>query len=183
MVSAAVAHLPAAVSLLLLAALFMQISGVRLALTWPRRLCLPRVLCVNYCYTLSLFQAHWRRWHCTHFLWPACLFKVHMGSGSSPPLLWSFPPSATHKISAPGCWACAPAPSLSGKAWLVYLQFQEGFSSPTSVLRAPHPLCHKSLLFLLVITQFLFSPRLGVFLSRGLCWSGPGLSVEVPRIT
>jgi hypothetical protein len=34
MVSAAVAYLPAAVSLLLLEALFMQISGVSLALTW-----------------------------------------------------------------------------------------------------------------------------------------------------
>jgi hypothetical protein len=38
--SEAVAHLPAAVSLLLLEALFMQISGVSLILTWPRRLCL-----------------------------------------------------------------------------------------------------------------------------------------------
>jgi hypothetical protein len=38
MVSAAMACLPAALSLLLLAALFMQISGVSLALTWPCRL-------------------------------------------------------------------------------------------------------------------------------------------------
>jgi hypothetical protein len=43
MVSAAVACLPAAVSLLLLEALFMQISGVNLALTWPCRHCLLRV--------------------------------------------------------------------------------------------------------------------------------------------
>jgi dolichol kinase len=35
MVSAAVSCLPAALSLLLLEALFMQISGVSLALTWP----------------------------------------------------------------------------------------------------------------------------------------------------
>jgi hypothetical protein len=35
MVPAAVACLPAAVSLLLLVALFMQISGVSLTLTWP----------------------------------------------------------------------------------------------------------------------------------------------------
>jgi hypothetical protein len=39
MVSVAVACLPAAVSLLLLEALFMQISGVSLALTCPCRLC------------------------------------------------------------------------------------------------------------------------------------------------
>jgi hypothetical protein len=40
----AAAHVPAAVSLLLLEALFMQISGMSLALTWPHRLCLLRVL-------------------------------------------------------------------------------------------------------------------------------------------
>jgi hypothetical protein len=44
MVSVAMACLPAAVSLLLLEALLMQISGVSLTLTWPRRLCLLRVL-------------------------------------------------------------------------------------------------------------------------------------------
>jgi hypothetical protein len=54
--------LPTAVSLLLLVALFMQISGVNLALTWPRRLCLLRVLlCGSLCYKLSPFQAHWER--------------------------------------------------------------------------------------------------------------------------
>jgi hypothetical protein len=63
----------------------MQISGVRLTLTWPCRLCLLRVLlCGSHCYTLSPFQAHWRRCHCSHFLWPACLFTAHVGSGSSP---------------------------------------------------------------------------------------------------
>jgi hypothetical protein len=38
------AFLPAAVSLLLLEALFMQTSGVSLTLTWAHRLCLLRVL-------------------------------------------------------------------------------------------------------------------------------------------
>jgi hypothetical protein len=62
MVSSAVACLPAAVSLLLLEALFMQLSGVSLALTWPRRLCLLRVLlCGSLFYKLSPFQAHWER--------------------------------------------------------------------------------------------------------------------------
>jgi hypothetical protein len=60
--SEAVAPLLAAVSLLLLEALFMQISGVSLTLTWPCRLCLLRVLlCTNHCYKLSPFQAHWGR--------------------------------------------------------------------------------------------------------------------------
>jgi hypothetical protein len=62
MVSAAVACLPVAVSLLLLAVLFMQISGVSLALIWPHRLCLLRVLlCRSLCYKPSPFQAHWER--------------------------------------------------------------------------------------------------------------------------
>jgi hypothetical protein len=37
------------------------------------------------------------------------------------------------------------------------------------VLSAPHPLCYMSLLFLLLITQFLFFPWVGVGLPRGLC--------------
>jgi hypothetical protein len=63
----------------------MQISGVSLTLTWPCRLCLLRVLpCLSHCCKLSPFQAHWGRWHYTSFLRAACLFTVHMGSGSSP---------------------------------------------------------------------------------------------------
>jgi hypothetical protein len=84
------------------------------------------------------------------------------------PLLWSFPPSATlTSFPAPGCWACAATPALSGQARLVYLQFQEGFPSLPLQLRVPHPLCYMSLLFLLLITQFLFFPRVGVGLSGG----------------
>jgi hypothetical protein len=64
---------------------------------------------------------------------------------------------------------CATTPALSSQAWLVYLQFCEGFPSPPSLaLRAPHPLCYVSFL-LLLITQFLFFPWVGVSLSRGLC--------------
>jgi peptidoglycan biosynthesis protein MviN/MurJ (putative lipid II flippase) len=62
MVSAAVACLTAAVSLLLLDVLFMQIFGVSLALTWPCRLCLLRfLLCGSLCYKLSPFRAPWER--------------------------------------------------------------------------------------------------------------------------
>jgi hypothetical protein len=36
-----------------------------------------------------------------------------------PPLLWSFPPSATFtSFPAPGCWVCAAAPAFSGLACL-----------------------------------------------------------------
>jgi hypothetical protein len=98
----ALAHLLAAVSLLYLEALFMQISGVSLVLTWPHRLCSLRVLLGGncHCYKLSPFQAHWGRWHYTSFLRPACLFTVQVGSGPSPlscgvflppPLLQAFP--------------------------------------------------------------------------------------------
>jgi hypothetical protein len=36
-----------------------------------------------------------------------------------PPLLWSLPPSATlTSFPTPGCWVCAPTPTLSGQASL-----------------------------------------------------------------
>jgi hypothetical protein len=73
-----------------------------------------------------------------------------------PSLLWSFPPSALTSFPTPGCWACVAAPAFSSQVQLVYLQFREGFPSPTLVLRAPHPLRNVSLLFFLLITQFLF---------------------------
>jgi hypothetical protein len=108
----------------------MQISGVSLALTWPCRLSLLRVLlCVSCCYKLSPFQAHWGRWHCTRIVRPAYLFTAHMGGGSSPHPV-EFPPSATlTSFPTPGCWVHVPTPALSGQAWFVYLQFQKGFPS------------------------------------------------------
>jgi hypothetical protein len=205
----------------------MQISGVNLTLTCPWRLCLLRVLLsVRHCYKLSPFQAHWGMRHCTHFLWPACLFTAHVGSGSSslscgvflplplllafplllaghvllllpdgmfiysscgrwvlPPLLWSFPPFATlTNFPTPGCWAHTPAPVRASPARPGLFIYSSGKDFPpcTSVFSAPHPLCNVSLLFLLLITQFLFFPQVEVGLSRGLCSSGPGLSVGVP---
>jgi hypothetical protein len=206
MVSAAVACLPAAVSLLLLEALFMQISGVSLALTWPRRLCLLRVLlCASLCYKLSPFQAlgkvtlHPRcqacvfiysscgRWVFPALLWsfpstatftsfpapaywavllllPAAMFVFSShGKWVFPPLLWSFPPSATlTSIPAPDCWLLGAhhrsRQSLSaGLACLFTVPGRIPF--PQSSLRAPHPLSRMSLLFLLLISQFLFFPR------------------------
>jgi hypothetical protein len=100
-----------------------------------------------------------------------------------PPLLWSFPPSTTlTSIPAPGCWARAPTPAGASPTHPACLFTVPGrIPFPQSLaLSAPHPLSHVSLLFLLLITQFLLFPRVGVSLSRGLCCSGPGLSVEVP---
>jgi hypothetical protein len=169
-----------AVSLLLLEALFMQISWVSLTLTWPCRLCLLRVLlCMSLCYKLSPFQAHWGRWHCTRFLRPVCLFTAHMGSGSSPLSCGVFLPPPLSQAFPLMVAGCTPRlrRSLSGQAWLVYLQFQEGFPSPSLVLSVPHPFCYVSLLFLLLITQFLFFPRVGsvcpggyTVLAQGCLW-------------
>jgi hypothetical protein len=151
-------------------------------LTWPLRLCLLRVLlCVSRCYKLSPFQAHWGRWHCTSFLRPVCLITVHMGSGSSPLSCGVFlPPPLSQAfllLVAGRTLPLLPEPLPPGPAYL--------FTVPGRIplphsweLRAPHRLCHMSLLFLLLITQFLFFPQVGVGLLRGLCWFGPGLSAE-----
>jgi hypothetical protein len=60
-VSATVACLLTAVSLLLLEVLFMQISGVSLALTCPCRLCLFRVLLAAASATGFPLPNHWER--------------------------------------------------------------------------------------------------------------------------
>jgi hypothetical protein len=105
-------------------------------------------------------------------LWPVCLFTAHMGGWVFPPFLWSFPPSATlTSFPAPGCWVrnpLLPEPLRPGRACLFTVPGGIPLS-PSSALRVPHPLCNVSLLFLLLITQFLFFPQMGVGLSRGLC--------------
>jgi hypothetical protein len=210
----------------------MQISGVNLALTWPCRLCLFRILlCGSLCYKLSPFQAlgkvtlHLRCQACVFiysscgsgfyplscavfippplsqaFLlliteWcccscqPPCLFTVHMGSGSSLLSCGVFLPPPLSQASLLLVAERTPRPysrqSLSGPSSLfIYRLFTVPGRVPfpqSSVLRAPHPLSSMSLLLLLLITQFLFFPRVEVSLSRGLCCSAPGLSVGVLR--
>jgi hypothetical protein len=122
------------------------------------------------------FQAHWGRWHCTRFLRPACLFTAHVGSGSFPrscgvflplPLLQAFP-----LLIAGGS-----SPLLPGLFYLFTVL--GGIPLPSSsALRAPHPLCYMSLLFLLLITQFLFFSGWGSVcpggladLSQGCLWN------------
>jgi hypothetical protein len=58
-----------------------------------------------------------------HPLFQACVFVYSSrGKWVFPPLLWSFPHSATlTSFPAPGCWARASAPTLSGQTRLVYL--------------------------------------------------------------
>jgi hypothetical protein len=120
-----------------------------------------------------------------HPLSQACMFIYSSrGKWVFPPFLWSFTPSATlTSFPSPGGWVCTPTPAGASPARPARLFTVLGrIPFPqSSVLSAPHPLSHVSLLFLLPITQFLFFPPVEVSLSRGLCCSGPGLSVEVPR--
>jgi hypothetical protein len=107
-----------------------------------------------------------------HPLFQACVFIYSShGKWVFSPLLWSFPPSAMlTSFPAPGCWLRSPwsRPLQPGPACLFTVLGGIPFP-PSSVLKAPHPLCCMSLLFLLLITQFLFFPWVGVYLSRGLC--------------
>jgi hypothetical protein len=199
------AHLPAAVSLPLLEALFMQISGLvylEFSGAW-----LPLLQALPFPSTLGEVTLHQ--------LSQACVFYYSShGTWVFSPLLWSFSPTSTFRsFPTPDCWACAATPAFSG--WLVYLQltWEVGlppspveFSSPCHFyklscswllgvchcccllqpacegfpLRTPCPLCFVCFLLLLLIIKFFFLfPWVGVGLSRGLCWSGPGLSVGV----
>jgi hypothetical protein len=164
----------------------MQISGVSLALTWPCRLCLLRVLlCGSLCYRLSPFQALGEV--TLHPRCQACVF-IYSSHGR-----WVFPPSCAVFLPPPlspafpllvaGRKSPLPLePLWPGPACLFTVPERIPLP-PSSVLSAPHPLCNVSLLFLLLITQFLFFPQVEIGLSRGLCCSGPGLSVGVLRTT
>jgi hypothetical protein len=113
---------------------------------------------------------------------PPCLFTVHMGSGSSllscevflpPPLSQAFPLLVAR---------CAPLlpPKPLRPAWLVYLQSWEGFSS-FNLQCSGRPTLFPTCLYCsyCLLLSFSFFPGWGVGLSRGLCCSGPGLSVGV----
>jgi hypothetical protein len=89
----------------LLEALFMQIFGMSLALTWPYRLCLLRfLLWVSLCYKLSPFQALGKvtlhpRSQAWVFIYRSCGRWVFL------PLLCSSPPtSAFTSFPAPDYW-------------------------------------------------------------------------------
>jgi hypothetical protein len=196
-----------------------------LTLTWSCRLCLLSVfLWESLCYEPSPFQAlekvtlhplsqacmfiysSWGKWVfppllCSFpptatftgcpapdywavlLLLPATMFVYSShGKWVFPSLLWSFPPFTTlTSFPTPGCWVHTHTPagaSPARPACLFTVLGRIPFPQ-SSVLSAPHPLSPVSLLLLLLISQFLFFPRVDG-LSRGLCCSGPGLSVRVP---
>jgi hypothetical protein len=153
----------------------MQISGVSLALTWPSRLCLLRVLCMMpllqafpFPNTLGEVTVHQFSQACmfiysTHGKWTSplscgvffsppllqaflvliagcVLLLLHAGLFVSssrgrwvfPPLLWSFPPSATlTSFPAPGCWVLPP--SLARPGLFIY---SSGRDSPPPLFGA-----------------------------------------------
>jgi hypothetical protein len=123
----------------------MQISGVSLALTWPHRLCLLRVpLCTAFA---------------TNFLRPACLFTVHMGSGSSPLFCGVFLPPPLSQAFPLLVNGRTPL-LLQEPLWPTWLIYSSGKDSlpPNLALSEPHPLSHVSLLFLIILLSFSFYP-------------------------
>jgi hypothetical protein len=89
----------------------------------------------------------------------------------------------SHKLPAPGCWVHAPLPPEPLRpARIVYLQSREGFPSP-NLQRSGRPTLFPACLncSYCLLLSFSFFPWVEVSLSRGLCCSGPGLSVGVPR--
>jgi hypothetical protein len=127
----------------------------------------------------------------------------HTGEGDTAPALsglrvylqfmWEvgLPPSPVefsshrHSHQLSHSWLLGPRPrssqSLSGPSACLFTVLGRIPFPQSSAPSVPHPLSHVSYLFLLLITQFLFLPWVEVSLSRGLCCSGPGLSVGVLR--
>jgi hypothetical protein len=111
-------------------------------------------------------------------LLPAAMF-VYSSRGK-----WVFPPLTS--FPSPGCWARVPAPARASPARPACLFTAPGrIPFPQSLaLSAPHPLSRVFLLFLLLITQFLFFFPCGGQSVRGAMLLWPRLvcgGTAVPR--
>jgi hypothetical protein len=112
-----------------------------------------------------------------------CLFTAHLGIGSSLLSCGVFLPlpfSPAFRFLVAGHAPPLPPEALR-LAQLVYLQSREGFPFPNlrrSVRPTLFPVCLNCSYCLLLSFSF---PRVEVSLFRGLCCSGPGLSVGVLR--
>jgi hypothetical protein len=153
-------------------------SGLRvcLQLTWEVGLLPPPVEFSSHHHFYKLSHS----WLLGSAAAPAC----HMWEVGLPPSPVEFSSlHHSHKFSRSwllGMRLCS-CQSLSGPPGLFIYSSGKDSLPPTSALSVPQPLSCVSLLFLLLITQFLFFPLVEVGLSRGLCCSGLGLSVGVPR--
>jgi hypothetical protein len=150
----------------------MRISRVSLTLPWPCRLCLLRVL-LSATATATSFPLS------KHTLGgdtaPAFSgLRVYLQFTCEVGLLPSPVEFSSHcqfyKLSHSRLLACAPAPTAASTARLGLFTVSGRIPLPhSSGLRAPHPHCQVFLLFLLLITQFLFFSLVWVRLSRALC--------------
>jgi hypothetical protein len=119
-----------------------------------------------------------------HPLSQACMFVYSScGKWVFPPLLWSFPPSATlTSFPAPGCWVRAPAPTRASPASPACLfTVPGGFPSPNlrcSVRPTLFPMCLYCSYCLLL--SFSFFPRWRSVCPGGYAALAQG-SVGVPR--
>jgi hypothetical protein len=114
-----------------------------------------------------------------HPLSQACVFVYSScGKWVFPPLLWSFPPSATLTSSpAPGCWARTTAPALSGRPGLFI--YSSGRDSPPHLWRLVRPTLFATFLYCsyCLLLSFPFFPWVGVVcpgsyadLAQGCLW-------------
>jgi hypothetical protein len=128
--------------------------------------------CDCHCYNLSPFQAHWGRWHSTSqscgFIYSSCgkwVFLLSFGVFLSPPLLQAFPLLIAGRVPL-------LLPSPAGLLWGISLSLLFSAQGALPSLLRVFFYC-----YCLLFRFFFFFPWVGVGLSRGLCWSGPGLSV------
>jgi hypothetical protein len=91
-----------------------------------------------------------------------------MGSGSSPTPVEFSSHRCFYKLSRSWLLGVCRCSCLLLPCLFIYSSMRDS-PPPFSALRVPHPLCYVSFLLLLLITQFLFFPWVGVSLSRGLC--------------
>jgi hypothetical protein len=151
-----------------------------LALTWPWRLCLLRVLLEG---TTTA----------TGFL----LSKYAGGGGATPAFsdqlaflqfTWEvtlplsrgvFSHCYFYKLSPSKVAGCVPPLQLSPAGSFIYSSVRD--SPPPHLWHSGHPSLFGMCLFCCccLLRFFFFFPWVGVSLSRGLCWSGPGVSVGV----
>jgi hypothetical protein len=103
--------------------LFVQISGVNLALTWPPQALFTQSSPVReplgqaFPFPSTLGEV---TLHLLSQVSQACVFIYSsLGKWVFPPLLWNFPPTTTFtNFPGPDCWVCAAAPAC----WHVCLQ-------------------------------------------------------------
>jgi hypothetical protein len=110
-------------------------------------------------------------------LLPAAMFVYSSrGRWFFPPLLWSFPPSATlTSFPTPGCWACAPTPARASPASLACLFTVPGRSPLPAIRHSGCPTLFAKCLYCSywLLLSFSFFPRW-----RSVCPQGCALLAQ-----